>query len=83
MPRTHQIKAKLVGRKTVTEHKWQVDIEGYKYYYTEFVNDTNGDDIDWTLRNEYGRDIEDVDLLEVVQESVDAVRWDLENDQKS
>lgn len=83
MSRMHQIKAKLLEEKTVTKLKWQVNIEGYKYFYTEVVNNDDGEDVNWSLENEYGREIKDVDLLQVVQESVNAVRWDLNNDQKS
>lgn len=70
MPRTHFTKAKLRYTKNVVESCWDVNIEGYDYVYTEYQDKKSPDNIDWTLRNQYGRDIEDVALLEMVQEAI-------------
>lgn len=70
MPRIHSSKAKLRSTKTVTESCWDVNIEGYDYVYTEYEDTSNPEIIDWTLRNQYGRDIADAALLEMVQEAI-------------
>ena len=71
MPRTHFAKAKLRHSKTVTESCWDINVEGQEYVYTEYVDQKNPDLFtEWTLRNQYGRDIADPPLLEVIQQAI-------------
>lgn len=70
MPRTHFTKAKLRHRKTVTESCWDVNIEGQEYTYTEYVDQKDPEIIEWTLRNQFGRDIDDSTILEFIQEAI-------------
>lgn len=64
MPRTHFTKAKL--RPTTDEIKncLDVNIEGYRYVYTQ-ANDST-----WSLENEYGRNIQDESILKMVHEAI-------------
>lgn len=77
MSKFNNLRAKLLEETTITESKWQVEIEGYKYFYNEKFDNPTNKILEWTLCNEYGRDLEDVDLLKLIQECVNASKWDL------
>lgn len=69
----NKITAHLVTRKQITVDCWEVKVEGYLYFYNETIH-KNGECVDWVLRNEFDRDINDEALLKVVQQIVDEER---------
>lgn len=77
MSKFNSFKAKLLTETSSTKSDWEVEIEGYKYFYTEVIDNSTNEVVSWTLQNEYERDLEDVDLLKLIQECVNASKWDL------
>lgn len=50
--------------------KFTIDVEGYKYIFTENV-DKNGFSVNYELLNEHGRKIEDKAVIAVIQDLID------------
>lgn len=55
---------------TVTTDTYELEVDGQKVTYIEYINDKNKV-IDSNLRNEHGQEIEDAVLLEKIQDYID------------
>ena len=61
----------MLHPKTANESCWKVDVEGQQYVYTEYQDQKNSkDSVKQTLQNQYGRDITDPPLLEMIRKAV-------------